>query len=92
MSHPEFNEKFSGKGHAAHVCKARAKKPPDQRDEEIALNRICRVYRYMNLSRDNLRMLENYSLSSRERLRLAVLSALASFTECFLSDDTVSST
>jgi len=53
------NEEFSGKGHAAHICKTCAKKPEAKREEAIALNRISRVYRYGDLSRNNQRMIEN---------------------------------
>lgn len=34
------NEKFSGKGHAAHICKSCASLPPEQQAEQITLNRI----------------------------------------------------
>lgn len=34
------NEKFSGKGHAAHICKACAKLPPEERAEQMALRRL----------------------------------------------------
>ncbi|HUW65719.1 MAG TPA: hypothetical protein VMW83_13705 [Spirochaetia bacterium] len=77
------NEKFSGKGHAAHICRKCARKPLEQRAEETALHRISRVYGYMNLSRDNRRMLEDYSRSPRERVRVAAVEAIASFTRCF---------
>jgi len=53
------NEEFSGKGQAAHICKTCAKKPEAKREEAIALNRISRVYRYGDLSRNNQRMIEN---------------------------------
>lgn len=75
------NEKFTGRGHAAHICKKCAKKPAEQRNEEITLNRINRVYKYMNLSRENRRMLEKYSRSPREKIRSAALNALAVFTK-----------
>jgi len=81
------NEKFTGKGHAAHICKNCAKKPAEQRDEEIVLNRISRVYMYMDLLRENRRMLENYSRSPREKIRSAVLNALAVFTKRFPPGD-----
>lgn len=73
------NEKFSGKGHAAHICKICAKKPKEQQSEEIALNRIYSVYGYPNLSRDNRRMLEKYSCSPKERIRSAALETIAFF-------------
>lgn len=81
------NEQFTGRGHAAHICKKCAKKPVEQRDEEIALNRISRVYMYMNLSRENRRMLENYSRGLREKIRLTALNALAVFTKCTFPGD-----
>ena len=31
------NEKFSGRGHAAHICKACAALPPEKQAEEMAL-------------------------------------------------------
>ncbi len=34
------NEKFSGKGHAAHICKACAKLPPEEKAEQMALRRL----------------------------------------------------
>jgi hypothetical protein len=73
------NERFSGKGHAAHICRTCDKKTKDEQNEQIALIRICRVYRYMNLSRDNRRMLEVYTRDFRERIRLAALDALDAF-------------
>jgi len=34
------NEKFSGKGHAAHICKACSALPPAERAEQMTLNKI----------------------------------------------------
>lgn len=34
------NEKFSGKGHAAHICKACAKLSPEERSEQMTLRRL----------------------------------------------------
>lgn len=82
------NERFTGKGHAAHICKRCARKPLKERQEGIALNRICRVYRYTNLSRQNRLMLEGYAHSSFERVRQAAVDALAGFSEGFPPDDT----
>jgi methionyl-tRNA synthetase len=73
------NEKFSGKGHAAHICKTCAKKPEDKRLEGIALNRIQRVYRYGDLSRNNRKLLEDYSHSPNERVRSAAKEAISTF-------------
>ncbi|MDA8336927.1 MAG: hypothetical protein M0Z41_18405 [Peptococcaceae bacterium] len=81
------NEKFSGRGHVIHICKKCVKKPRERQDEETALNRIGRVYRYGNLSRNNRRMLEDYARSPSERIRAAAAEAIASFTRRFLADD-----
>jgi len=80
------NEKFSGKGHAAHICKKCAKKLKEQKSEELALNRIYHVCQYQNLSRDNRRMLEKYTHSKRERIRSAALEVIAIFRKPPLSD------
>lgn len=40
------NEKFSGKGHARHLCKKCSKLSKGKQEEAITLNRIDRVYRY----------------------------------------------
>ena len=58
------NEKFTGKGHAAHICKMCAGKPLEGQQEEIVLTRIGGVYRYPNLSRQNRLMLEKYTRTS----------------------------
>ena len=73
------NEEFSGKGHASHICKACGKKPEAKREEAIALSRISRVYRYGDLSRNNQRMLENYSHNANHRIREAAKEAIGSF-------------
>ena len=83
------NEKFSSKGYTTHICKACAKKPKEQQAEEIALMRIYHVYLYGNLSRNNRKMLENYSRSSRERIRSAALEAITTFTKAPLSSKIV---
>jgi len=71
------NEKFSGKGHAAHICKKCTTKQKARKSEEIAITRIHSVLSYHNLSRDNREMLEKYSRSKRERVRSEALAALA---------------
>jgi hypothetical protein len=73
------NEEFSGKGHAAHICKTCTKKPEAKREEAIALNRISRVYRYGDLSRNNRRILENDSHNANKRIRDAAKEAIGSF-------------
>ena len=34
------NETFSGRGHAAHICKACAQLPPEEQAERMILNRL----------------------------------------------------
>ena len=36
----QANEKFSGKGHATHICKACAQLPPEEQAERMTLNRL----------------------------------------------------
>ncbi len=73
------NEKFSGAGRAAHICKKCSTVSKEKQKEEIVLNRIDRAMSYMNLSRDNRRMLEEYSRSPNERIREAALVGLSEF-------------
>jgi hypothetical protein len=73
------NEKFTGKGHAAHICKMCAGKPLEGQQEEIVLTRIGGVYRYPNLSRQNRLMLEKYTRNKSETIRQAAADALARF-------------
>ena len=37
------NEKFSGKGHAAHVCKSCASLPPEKQAEQMTINRLLNL-------------------------------------------------
>ena len=37
------NEKFSGKGHAAHICKACSALPPEKQAEEMTLTRLVNL-------------------------------------------------
>lgn len=37
------NEKFSGKGYAAHICKACASLPPEKKSEMAAMNRLLNL-------------------------------------------------
>ena len=37
------NEKFSGKGHAAHICKTCAALPPEKQAEEMMLTRLVNL-------------------------------------------------
>ena len=52
------NEKFSGKGHATHICKACASKSPAQKSEDITINRLYgMMFRY--LSESEIKWLKN---------------------------------
>ena len=51
------NEKFSGKGHAAHICKTCAALPPEVRAEQMAINRIINLP--WRLSKEQLSWLKN---------------------------------
>lgn len=42
------NEKFSGKGHAAHICKACVFLPPEKKSEMAAINRLLNLPRDMD--------------------------------------------
>ena len=63
------NEKFSGKGHAAHICKDCAKLSPAQRAEEMTLNRLFDLPWY--LSKEQIKWLRNRTHDSRPEVREA---------------------
>ena len=63
------NEKFSGKGHAAHICKSCAKLPVEKRNELRILNRIEALPFY--LSRDQRSWLEKMRKDRRENIKVA---------------------
>ena len=74
------NENFSGKGHAAHICKKCARRSKARKSEELAIACIYSVLSYPNLSRDNRNMLENYTHSRSEQVRSEALIVLSTFT------------
>lgn len=51
------NEKFSGKGHATHICKTCSSLPPEKKSEQIAINRILNLPYY--LPKEQLAWLRN---------------------------------
>ena len=61
------NEKFSGKGHAAHICKACAKLSPAERSEQMTLNRLLDLPWY--LSKDQIKWLNNRIHDERPEVR-----------------------
>ena len=73
------NESFSGKGHSQHICKNCFKKPPEKRSEEIAINKINKLYKYSNLSRQNKKMLNNFLDHKSNRVRKAAQDAYENF-------------
>ncbi len=81
------NEKFSGKGHAAHICKKCTRKSKARKSEEIAIARIHSLLSHHNLSRDNRKMLENCTHNSSERVRLEARVMLYTFTSPTLSNE-----
>jgi len=68
------NEKFSGKGHAAHICKACMKLAPAERSEQMTLNKIeGMAFRYLNES--EIKWLRNRMKDSRPEVREAAAEA-----------------
>ena len=61
------NEKFSGKGHAAHICKACAKLSPAERSEQMTLNHLLDLPWY--LSKDQIKWLNNRIHDERPEVR-----------------------
>lgn len=61
------NEKFSGKGHAAHICKACAQLLPEEQAEQIALNQLHNLP--WQLSREQKNWLQNRLKDKRPEVR-----------------------
>lgn len=61
------NEKFSGKGHAAHICKACAALPLEVRAEQMAINRLVNLP--WCLSKEQLSWLKNRAKDKRPEVR-----------------------
>ena len=75
------NEKFTGKGHAAHICKKCTRKAKARKSEDTAITRIYSALSCPNLSRDDREMLEKYARSGRKSIRSRALTVLAAFTK-----------
>ena len=60
------NEKFSGKGHAAHICKTCAALPPEKQAEEMALTRLVNLP--WRLSKEQLSWLKKRMKDRRDEL------------------------
>lgn len=54
------NEKFSGKGHASHICKSCASLPAEKQAELMTLNRLLNLP--WRLSKEQLSWLKKYEM------------------------------
>ena len=61
------NEKFSGKGHAAHICKACSKLSPEKRSELMTIRRLLDLPR--RLSKEQRDWLEKRTHDERAEVR-----------------------
>ena len=61
------NEKFSGKGHAAHVCKSCASLPPEKQAEQMTINRLLNLP--WRLSKEQISWLKNRMKDKRREVR-----------------------
>jgi hypothetical protein len=59
------NEKFSGRGHAAHICKACHSLPAARRNELARINEIERISENFFISKENLKRLKKYAGDKR---------------------------
>lgn len=59
------NEKFSGKGHASHICKACHALPLEKRNEMENINKIDRISENFFISKENLKRLKSYANDKR---------------------------
>lgn len=67
------NEKFSGKGHAAHICKECAKLPQEKRNELQTITKIENLPFW--LKKDQIAWLKKVKDDPREKVRDAAISA-----------------
>lgn len=61
------NEKFSGKGHAAHVCKSCASLPLEKQAEQMTINRLLNLP--WRLSKEQISWLKNRMKDKRREVR-----------------------
>ncbi|MDL2213042.1 hypothetical protein LJC54_02360 [Parabacteroides sp. OttesenSCG-928-J18] len=59
------NEKFSGKGHAAHICKSCSSLPIERRNELQRINRVERISEKFRLTKEEWELLEKYSKNKK---------------------------
>jgi hypothetical protein len=62
------NEKFSGKGHAAHICKTCASKSPAEQSEAMTINRLHGMM-FRRLREAEITWLKNRKNDSRPEVR-----------------------
>ena len=61
------NEKFSGRGHAVHICKACASKSPEQKSEDMTINKLHGMA-FQHLSESEIKWLKNRRNDSRNEV------------------------
>ena len=61
------NEKFSGKGHAAHICKFCASLSPEKQAEQMTVNRLLNLP--WRLSKEQISWLKNRMKDKRSEVR-----------------------
>lgn len=59
------NEKFSGKGHATHICKECASLPIERKNELQRINKVERIAEKFRLTKEEWDLLEKYSKSNK---------------------------
>ncbi|MBU2455143.1 MAG: hypothetical protein KJ668_17695 [Proteobacteria bacterium] len=62
------NEKFSGKGHKNHICKACAKLPKEEIQAEENMNEIFNFLQQSNISKGNITRLHTLAKLSNEEV------------------------
>lgn len=81
------NERFSGKGHAKHICKMCSKLPMEVKRENADLNKIYKLARFSNLSKENRKMLTKFVASGdTEKVRLEAKEMLECFSKAFIDE------
>ena len=65
------NEKFSGKGHAAHICKICAALPPEKQAEEMTITRLVNLP--WRLSKEQLSWLKKRMKDRRDTVRVLAI-------------------
>ena len=59
------NEKFSGSGHAAHICKLCASLPIERKNELQRMNKVAQIAEKLRLTREEWDLLEKYSKNKK---------------------------